>query len=106
LPPARLAVWVVMNPSTGPPQGTKSSPRLAPSRKPPPRSPDGRLVSRRKGRSTARASCGITRVAANRSRKAIDTLRRKSCGSPSWSRSQPTKSSERTKVTTRPAMIA
>jgi len=28
-----------MKPSTGPPQGTNRSPRLAPSRKPPPRSP-------------------------------------------------------------------
>ena len=44
--------------STGPAHGTKTRPRLAPSRKPPPRSPGPRRVSACSGRAISSPTCG------------------------------------------------
>ena len=55
----------------GPPHGTKTSPRLAPSRKPPPRSLSGlRRLRRASGRSIQTPTCGKIRLAATRKSRA------------------------------------
>src|SRR5690348_519527 len=91
----------------GPPHGTKTRPRLAPSRKPPPRSLPGlRRLSRARGRSSHTPNCGMIRLAATMKSSAIERLRRKSCGRWSWRSSHVAISVKVAKLTTSPAMIA
>jgi hypothetical protein len=92
--------------STGPAQGTKTSPRLAPSTKPLLSAPAWRLVRKRKGRSSRPARRGKSSVAASTSRRAIARSRRKSSGRPRASRSEAPATVKTVKLPTRPAMIA
>ena len=92
--------------STGPAHGTKTRPRLTPSRNPPPRSPPRRRVMKASGRSSRYAIRGKSSDAASTKSSAIAMLRSTSCGSPSAERIDAAASVKRVKLATRPAMIA
>ena len=106
-PRCTRAAFAEIAPMIGPPHGTKTSPRLAPRRKPPPRSLFGvRRLRRASGRSIQTPTCGKIRLAATRNSSAIERLRRKSCGRCSWRSSQVAISVNVAKLVTSPAMIA
>ena len=104
-PTSPLAERTVTAASTGPAQGTKTSPRLRPRTRPLPSVDGRRLVRNRSGRSSSHATRRERRLAAITSMAAIARSRRRSSGRPSALRSAPPASVKTVNERMSPAMI-